>query len=81
MFRSYIASIHAREEGHIAPAVGGLLGGVGAVVLAIGAAGDRGPMTIIGGIVLAAGILGATVGHHSTIDKDLYGRIDKLNGK
>lgn len=54
---------------------------VGAIVLAIGAANDSGVTTIIGGIVLAVGILAASLGEHMVVDYDLYGRIEKLEGK
>ena len=81
MLRSVLASIHGSEEGHIAPAVGTLAGGAGAIVLAIGAANDNGLVAIIGGIALAVGIFGVGAGHHRTIDTDLYKHIDKLEGK
>ena len=81
MIRSAFASIHESEEGHVAPAVGSLIAGAGAIILAIGAASDRGPLTIVGGIVLAVAFVGYDIAHHRTVDADLYGRIDKLNGK
>lgn len=81
MIRSALASIYESEEGHVAPHIGTLSAGAGAIILSIGAANDNGMMTIAGGVVLALGIIGYGVIHHGTIDKDFYGRIDKLNGK
>jgi len=81
MIRTALSTIHESEEGHVAPAAGTLLGVAGAIILAIGAASDRGLVTIIGGVVLALGVIGVGAMHHHTVDADLYGRIDKLNGK
>ena len=81
MIRSAFASIHESEEGHVAPAVGSLIAGAGAIILAIGAASDRGPLTIVGGIVLAVAFVGYDIAHHRTVDADLYSRVDKLDGK
>ena len=81
MSSSVLASIEANEEGHVAAAVGALIASVGAIVLAIGSAGDRGPLTIIGGIVLAVGIMAYGLLHHRTVDYDMYGRLEKLEKK
>ena len=81
MIRSTLASIHESEEGHVAPHIGTLSAGAGAILLAIGAANDNGTLAIGGGIVLALGIVAYGVIHHGTIDKDLYGRFDKLGDK
>ena len=78
MFRTALSAIHESEEGHVAPAVGSLLAGVGAIVLAIGAANDNGATAIIGGVVLALGIIGSAVLHHRQVDYELYRRTDKL---
>jgi len=69
------------EEGHgttLPPLLGAA---AGAIVLAIGAANDSGITAIIGGVVLAVGIVAASVTFHMIVDWDLYARIEKLEGK
>lgn len=66
------------EEGHGAPLVGTLAGGVGAILLAIGAANDTGVLAIIGGIVLAVGLSATVLLQHLTIDYDVYKRLDEV---
>ena len=65
------------EEGHAAPLAGTLLGGAGAVVLAIGAANDTGVLAIIGGIVLAVGLTVTVLLNHITIDYAIFKRLDE----
>ena len=67
-----------REDGHgvTLPAV--LLGGAGAVMLGIGAAADKGWLAIAGGIVLAVGLLAASVVNHMMVDYAIYDRLDEL---
>lgn len=67
-----------REGGHGAPLPGVLLGGVGAVLLGIGAAADTGWLAIVGGVVLAIGLLAASVLNHMGVDYDIYGRLEEL---
>ena len=78
MFRTALTAIHESEEGHAAPAAGSMLAGVGAIVLAIGAVNDNGAAAIIGGIVLALGIVAGAVLHHLQVDYELFRRTDKL---
>jgi hypothetical protein len=69
------------EEGHgmtLPPLLGAA---AGAIVLAIGAANDSGVTAIVGGIVLAVGIVAASVTFHMVVDWELYERIEKLEGK
>ncbi len=70
-----------REDGHgvTLPAV--LLGGAGAVMLGIGAAGDTGWLAIAGGIVLAVGLLAASMVNHMMVDYPIYERLDELDKK
>ena len=37
-------------------------------------------LAIIGGIVLAVGVVAAFAINHATVEKDMYGRLDKLDG-
>jgi hypothetical protein len=69
------------EEGHALPALAGLAGGAGAVVLGIGAANDSGVTAVIGGIVLGVGLFGYTLLDHIGVDYNIFGRLEKLEGK
>ena len=81
MLRTVIRTLNG-EEGHAPPAIASLLAAAGAVALGIGAAGDDlGWLAIVGGIVLGVGVLAAGLLEHVTVDYDMYGRIDKLEGK
>ncbi len=66
------------EDGHAFPAMGALVGAVGAILLGIGAAGDTGWLAVTGGIVLAVGVLAASVVNHMTVEYDIFGRLEKL---
>ena len=67
------------EGGHAPTLVGVLIGGVGAVLLGIGAAmDDAGALAVIGGIVLAVGLLAESVISHMAVDYDVFRRLDKL---
>lgn len=66
------------EDGHAATLPGILLGGAGAIVLAVGAANDSGLVAIIGGVVLAVGLLATSVLAHMGIEYDIYDRLNKL---
>jgi hypothetical protein len=66
------------EDGHAFPAMGALVGAVGAILLGIGAAGDTGWLSVTGGIVLAVGVLAASVVNHMTVEYDIFGRLEKL---
>ncbi len=67
-----------REDGHERPALASLIGAAGAVLLGIGAANDSGALAIVGGIVLAVGLVAAMLVHHVTIDWQVMGRLDRL---
>ena len=69
------------EGGHAMTLPGPLLAGAGAVLLGIGAANDSGALAIIGGIVLAVGLLAASVLAHAGVDYGIYGRIEELEKK
>jgi hypothetical protein len=77
-FTTILRALNEREEGHAGPLIPALVGAAGAIVLAIGAAGDSGVTTVIGGIVLAVGLLGTTVLHHLTIEYEFFRRLDNL---
>jgi len=55
-----------------------MVGAAGAIILAIGAAGDSGLFAIIGGIVLAIGIVVTFLLHHAAVDYDIYRRLEDL---
>jgi hypothetical protein len=67
-----------REDGHALPAVGSLIGAAGAIALAIGACDNRDWLTILGGIVLAVGIVAGGVLEHMGVDYGIFGRLEKL---
>ncbi len=69
------------DEGHGMPVIGVLIGAVGAILLAIGAANDTGALTIIGGVVLAVGLLATLVIQHMAVEYDIFARLDKLEKK
>ena len=66
------------EEGHAGPIPGALLAAAGAIMLGIGAANATGWLSIVGGIVLAVGILGTLVLNHMTVEYDMYARLEVL---
>ncbi|MCH8901868.1 MAG: hypothetical protein IIC88_06170 [Chloroflexi bacterium] len=66
------------EEGHGAPLPAALLGGVGAVLLAIGAANDTDVLTIVGGIVLAVGLVAMQILNHITVEYGIFSRLDDI---
>jgi uncharacterized membrane protein YebE (DUF533 family) len=67
-----------REDGHALPGTAALIGAIGAVLLGIGAASDMGWLSVVGGIVLAVGVLGGSVLDHMTVDYDVFARLEKL---
>ncbi|MHB8515795.1 MAG: hypothetical protein ACYDCT_10475 [Dehalococcoidia bacterium] len=73
--------IHDGEEGHGMPLLGTLAGGVGAILLAIGAANGTGVLAVVGGIVLAVALSATVVLDHIGIDYDVYRRLDDLEKK
>ncbi len=69
------------EEGHGMPLIGALIGAVGAILLAIGAANDTGVLAIVGGIVLAIGLFATLIIQHTQIEWGIMSRLDKLEKK
>lgn len=69
-----------REDGHAEPYVGVFIGAIGLIALGIGAAGDAGWLAITGGIVAAVGLIASFGINHATVEKGMYGRLDKLDG-
>lgn len=68
------------EEGHAEPYVGVLVGVVGLIALGIGAASDdMGWLAIVGGITAAVGLVLSFAINHATVEKGMYGRLDKLD--
>ncbi len=76
--RTTLRTASAGERGHAAPMVPTLVGAAGAIVLAIGAAADSSVAAVIGGIVLAVGLLTTTVAYHMAIDYGIFRRLDDL---
>ena len=81
MVKNIIKQVHQREEGHAGPLPAMIVGAVGAILLAIGAAADLGWLDIVGGIVLAAGFVGAFVMHHMLVEYDIMSRLDAIEKK
>ena len=48
------------------------------MLLGIGAASDMGWLSVVGGIVLAVGVLGGSVLDHMVVEYDIFGRLEKL---
>jgi tetrahydromethanopterin S-methyltransferase subunit D len=69
------------EEGHGMPLVGALIGAVGAILLAIGAANNTGALAIVGGIVLAVGLFATLLIQHMTVEYGIFGRLEDLEKK
>jgi hypothetical protein len=81
MLRTIVGAAN-REEGHAGAGIASLVAAAGAVLLGIGAAGDDlGWLAVAGGIVLAVGVVGATLLEHMQVDYDIFGRLEKLEGK
>ena len=55
-----------------------LIGAIGAMLPAVGAAGDTDWLTITGGVILALGVMAAGVARHRGIDYGVFSRLDKL---
>ena len=73
-----LRQVRDEEQGHVAIAVPSLVAGIGAIVLGIGAAADSGAVDIIGGIILAVGVMGAGPVRHRGVDYEIYERLGKL---
>ena len=74
-------SVRHGEDGHAGPVPGLVVGAGGAIALGIGAAADLGWLAIVGGVVLAVGILAASVLNHMKVEYDIYARLEKLEKK
>ena len=73
-------SVRRGERGHGEPYIGVLIGAAGLVALGIGAAADLGWLDVVGGIVAAVGLIASFAINHATVEKGMYGRLDKLDG-
>lgn len=81
MLDRVIEAVVREEQGHGATLVAPVIAAVGAVLLGIGAAADdMAWLAVAGGIVLAVGLIALTVINHGTVEKAMYGRLDKLDG-
>ena len=69
-----------REDGHAEPYLGVLIGAVGIVLLGVGAANDTGWLAIAGAVAAATGLITAFAINHATVEKGMYGRLEKLDG-
>jgi hypothetical protein len=73
--------VRGREEGHAEPYAGVIVGAVGLIALGVGAASDdMGWLAIVGGILAAIGLIAGFAINHATVEKGMYGRLDKLDG-
>ncbi|MDZ7727425.1 MAG: hypothetical protein U5Q44_04090 [Dehalococcoidia bacterium] len=74
-------NLHEQEEsGHAIPAIAVLIGGIGAVLLGIGAANDTGWLAIVGGIAAGVGIIGGGLAEHMFVDYDIFRRLNRAEG-
>jgi len=79
MFQRLAARLNS-EAGHAVTLPATFAGMAGAVLLAVGAVNNQDVLTIIGGAVLACGLLAASVLQHMAIEYDIYDRLNKLEG-
>ncbi len=73
--------LREEEDGHALVGMPGLIGAIGALVLAYGAAEGESAAVWIGGVVLALGVMGTAIARHRGIDYEIYDRLEKLEGK
>jgi tetrahydromethanopterin S-methyltransferase subunit D len=73
-----VHTIIREEDGHAEPTIGAVIGGIGAILLGIGAAADIGWLDIVGAVVLAVGLMAMLVINHMTVEYNIFGRLDKL---
>ncbi len=76
-----LSRIERAEEGHAAGLPGPIAAGIGAVLLGIGAANGSGVLCVVGGVVVAVGMIAGTVIHHTQIEYPIYKRLDNLEKK
>ena len=80
MFQRLAALLNS-EAGHGVTLPATLAGMAGAVLLAVGAVNNQDVLTIIGGVVLAVGLLASSMAQHMLIEYPIYERLDKMEGK
>ena len=76
-----LAKLKRDESGHAELLVNDLVKVIGVILLAAGAAASEDVITIVGGVVLALGIVGTTIRHHMTIEYPIFDRLNALEGK
>ena len=76
-----LAKLKRDESGHSELLINDLAKVAGVILLAAGAAASEDVITIVGGVVLAVGIVGTTIRHHMTIDYPIFDRLNALEGK
>ena len=79
MFQRLAALLNS-EAGHGVTLPATLAGMAGAVLLAVGAVNNQDVLTIIGGVVLAVGLLASSMAQHMLIEYPIYERLDKMEG-
>ncbi|MCH8008094.1 MAG: hypothetical protein IIC91_04455 [Chloroflexi bacterium] len=75
-----LATLLNGEAGHGVTLPATLAGMAGAVLLAVGAVNNQDVLTIIGGVVLAVGLLASSMAQHMLIEYPIYERLDKMEG-
>ena len=76
-----LAKLKRDESGHGELLVNDLVKVIGVILLPAGAAASEDVITIVGGLVLAVGIVAATIRIHMTIDYPIFDRLNALEGK
>ncbi|MCH7580135.1 MAG: hypothetical protein IIB22_07820 [Chloroflexi bacterium] len=76
-----LATLLNGEAGHGVTLPATLAGMAGAVLLAVGAVNNQDVLTIIGGVVLAVGLLASSMAQHMLIEYPIYERLDKMEGE
>jgi hypothetical protein len=76
-----LAKLKRDESGHGELLVNDLVKVIGVILLPAGAAASEEVITIVGGVVLAVGIVAATIRSHMTIDYPIFDRLNALEGK
>ena len=81
MTSGLLSIIDRAEEGHVWVYPAPVVAGIGAILLGVGAANEAGPLCVIGGVVMAVGIVAGAVLQHTQIDYPVYRRLDDLDKK
>jgi hypothetical protein len=74
----FFKRVRDEEDGHLMAGVPALIGALGALAVACGAAEDISWVAYLGGILLAVGVMGGSIARHRTIDYEVYDRLEKL---